>query len=66
MPLKIILEVEIFDIWGIYFMGPFPSFLGNLYNILAVDYVLKWVKVVATPKNDAKTLTKFLHKKFFT
>jgi len=24
MPLNFILEVEIFDVWGINFMGPFP------------------------------------------
>jgi len=29
MPLNPFLEVEIFDIWGIDFMGPFPSSAGN-------------------------------------
>ena len=41
MPLNNILEVEVFDIWGIDFMGPFPSSFGNLYILLAVDYVSK-------------------------
>ncbi|GMI69993.1 hypothetical protein HRI_000668600 [Hibiscus trionum] len=41
MPLQNILEVEIFDVWGIDFMGPFPSSCGNLYILLAVDYVSK-------------------------
>ena len=29
MPLNPILEVEIFDVWDIDFMGPFPSSFGN-------------------------------------
>ena len=52
MPLKNILEVELFDIWGIDFMGPFPSSYGNQYNLLDVDYVSKWVEEVATLTND--------------
>ena len=41
MPLNSILEVELFDVWGINFMGPFPSSCGNKYILLAVDYVSK-------------------------
>ncbi|KAK8686005.1 hypothetical protein V6N13_125033 [Hibiscus sabdariffa] len=41
MPLQNILEVELFDVWGIDFMGPFPSSFGELYILLAVDYVSK-------------------------
>ncbi|KAK8713370.1 hypothetical protein V6N13_148590 [Hibiscus sabdariffa] len=66
MPLQNILEVELFDVWGIDFMGPFPSSHGDLYILLAVDYVSKWVVAIATPKNDAKTVMKFLHKNIFT
>ncbi|KAK8595276.1 hypothetical protein V6N13_123156 [Hibiscus sabdariffa] len=66
MPLQNILEVELFDVWGIDFMGPFPSSHGDLYILLAVDYVSKWVEAIATPKNDAKTVMKFLHKNIFT
>ena len=29
MPLSSILEVEIFDVWGMDFLGPFPSSFGN-------------------------------------
>ncbi|XP_058732958.1 uncharacterized protein LOC131604542 [Vicia villosa] len=53
MPQKGILEVEIFDVWGIYFMGPFPSSFGNNYILVAVDYVSKWIEVIASPTNDA-------------
>ena len=41
MPLITILEVELFDIWGIDFMGPFPSSCGYKYILLAMDYVSK-------------------------
>ena len=54
-----------FDGWGIDFVGPLPSSLGNEYILVAVDYVSKWVKVVAAPKNDAKTVVKFLKKNIF-
>ena len=43
MPQIGILEIEIFDIWGIDFMGPFPSSEGNCYILGSVDYVSQWV-----------------------
>ncbi|KAL4297162.1 hypothetical protein GQ457_12G011620 [Hibiscus cannabinus] len=66
MPLQNILEVELFDVWGIDFMGPFPSSFGNLYILLAVDYVSKWVEAIATTHNDAKTMQRFIKKNIFT
>ena len=50
MPLQGILVVQLFDVWGIDFMGPFPSSLGNLYILLVVDYVSKWVEATACQK----------------
>ena len=41
MPLHSMLEVEIFNVWGIDFMGPFPPSKVNLYKLVAVDYVSK-------------------------
>ena len=38
------LEMEVFDCWGIDFMGPFPQSFGNLFILLAVDYVSRWVE----------------------
>ena len=46
-------------------MGPFPQSFGNLYIIVAVDYVSKWVEAAALPTNDAKTVVVFLQKIFF-
>ena len=37
-------------------MGPFPSSFDNLYILLAVDYVSKWIEVKATQTNDAKVV----------
>jgi hypothetical protein len=48
MPLMNILVSEIFYVWGIDFIGPFPSSFGNLYILLAVDYVSKWIEAKAT------------------
>ncbi|CAN6560248.1 unnamed protein product [Malus baccata var. baccata] len=48
MPQTPIFSVEIFDVWGIDFMGPFPSSQGFLYILLVVDYVSKWVEAKAT------------------
>ncbi|KAH9717547.1 hypothetical protein KPL71_021867 [Citrus sinensis] len=42
MPLTTILEVEVFDVWGIDFMGHFPSSFENLYILIAVNYVSKF------------------------
>ena len=53
MPLQGILVVHIFYVWGIDFMGPFPSLFGNIYILLVVDYVSKWVEATACPINDA-------------
>ena len=41
MPLNPILVVEIFNVWGIDFMGPFQNSFGFLYILVAVDYVSK-------------------------
>ncbi|GJR40296.1 reverse transcriptase domain-containing protein [Tanacetum coccineum] len=55
---------EIFDVWGIDFMGPFPSSHGNKYILVTVDYLSKWVEANALPTNDARVLVKFLKSLF--
>ena len=65
MPLHGVLVVELFDVWVIDFMGPFPSSFGNLYILLAVDYVSKWVETIACPRNDASTAVNFVQKHIF-
>ncbi|XP_052732212.1 uncharacterized protein LOC128196172, partial [Vigna angularis] len=65
MPLQNILFCEIFDVWGIDFMGPLPSSSGYSYILLAVDYVSRWVEAKATKSNDARTVSKFLKTNIF-
>nr|GEV85109.1 DNA-directed DNA polymerase [Tanacetum cinerariifolium] len=65
MPQNTIQVCEIFDVWGIEFMGPFPSSKGNKYILVAVDYLSKWVEEKALPTNDARVVVKFL-KSFFS
>ncbi|GJS67505.1 reverse transcriptase domain-containing protein [Tanacetum coccineum] len=55
---------EIFDVWGIDFMGPFSSSRGNKYILVAVDYLSKWVEAKALPTNDARVVCKFLKSLF--
>ncbi|GKA26129.1 reverse transcriptase domain-containing protein, partial [Tanacetum coccineum] len=55
---------EIFDVWGIDFMGLFPSSRGNKYILVVVDYVSKWVEAKAFPTNDARVVVKFLKQLF--
>jgi len=66
MPQQGILEVELFDVWGIDFMGPFSPSYNNLYILVAVDYVSKWVEAIANPTNDLKVVIRFLKKNIFT
>ncbi|CAN6706481.1 unnamed protein product [Malus baccata var. baccata] len=65
MPQVSILNVEIFYVWGIDFMGPFPSSYGFMYILLAVDYVSKWVEAKATRTNDSKVVADFIRTNIF-
>ena len=65
MPLQNIMEVEVFDCWGIDFVGPLPSSFGNEYILVAVDYVSKWVEAVAGSNNDVETVVKFMKTNIF-
>ncbi|XP_021723382.1 protein NYNRIN-like [Chenopodium quinoa] len=65
MPQQPILELEVFDVWGVDFMGPFPTSYGNQYILVAVDYVSKWVEAIASPTNDYKVVMKIFKKVIF-
>ncbi|GJT45381.1 reverse transcriptase domain-containing protein [Tanacetum coccineum] len=64
MPQNAIQVCEIFDVWGIDFMGPFLSSQGNKYILVAVDYLSKWVEAKALPTNDTQVVVKFLKSLF--
>jgi hypothetical protein len=61
-----VLVVEIFDVWGIDFMGPFPNSFGYLYILVDMYYVSKWVVAVACKTNDHRVVVKFLKDTIFT
>ena len=66
IPLNFILEVEIFDCWGIDFQGPFPSSYGGKYILVACDYVSKWVEAITTSINDARVTSKLFKNTIFS
>ncbi|CAM8940723.1 unnamed protein product [Rhodiola kirilowii] len=65
MPQVPFLVNDVFDIWGIDFVGPFPISNGFAYILVAVDYVSKWVEAKATRCDDAKTVVDFLRTNIF-
>ncbi|GKE37385.1 reverse transcriptase domain-containing protein [Tanacetum coccineum] len=56
MPQNVIQVCEIFDVWGIDFIGPFPSSRGNKYILMAF--------IGPFPTNDARVVVKFLKSLF--
>jgi hypothetical protein len=44
MPLTNNLQIELFDVWRIDYMGPFPKSKNCEYILVSVDYVSKWVR----------------------
>jgi hypothetical protein len=65
MPLTSNLQIDIFDVWGIYFMGPFPNSEGYEYILVAVDYVSKWVEALPCWAADAMHSKKMFHEVIF-
>ncbi|XP_016199770.1 uncharacterized protein LOC107640785 [Arachis ipaensis] len=66
MPQNFILEVEMFDLWGIDVTGPFPPSYSFKYILIAVEYVSKWVEAIATTTCDAPIVLQFLKRHIFT
>ncbi|XP_047959991.1 uncharacterized protein LOC125205212 [Salvia hispanica] len=65
MPQVPVIVCEIFDVWGMDFIGPFPSSCGNTYILVAVDYVSKWIEAKATTTCESKEVAKFLKANIF-
>ena len=59
MPLNPILVVDIFDVWVIDFMGPFPTSFRYSYILVGVDYVSKWVEAIPYKTNYHRVVLKF-------
>jgi len=65
MPLQSNLQLEIFDVWGIDFMGPFPASEQCEYILVAVDYVSKWVEALPCTAADSKNSRKMFEEVIF-
>ena len=66
MSMRPILEVEIFNLWGIDFMGPFPPSDGKEYILVEVDYVSKWVEAIPTMTNTHREVLTFVTRNIFS
>jgi len=66
MPSNPILVIEIFDCWGIDFMGPFPPSFGFMYILVIIDYVSKRIEAILSRNNDHKIMIKFLKDNIFS
>jgi transposase InsO family protein len=53
MPLRYNIQINLFDVWGIDFMGPFKNSHGFEHILVMVDFVSKWVE--AMPCRKAST-----------
>lgn len=58
-PIMTILELELFNVWGIDFLVTFVSLPGMKYIFIAVEYVSEWVEVVSLPNNEGKSFIVF-------
>jgi hypothetical protein len=46
MPLTNNLQIELFNVWGIDYMGPFSKSKNYEYILVAVDDISKWVEAM--------------------
>lgn len=46
-------------------MRPFTSSMGNKYILVAVDYVSKWIKAIASPTNNTQVVIKLFKNNIF-
>jgi hypothetical protein len=55
MPLATNLQIELFVVWVIDYMGPFPKSGKFEYILVTVDYVSKWVDALPYRTVDHKS-----------
>jgi hypothetical protein len=65
IPLTLNLQIDIFDVWAIEFVGPFPNSEGCKYILLVVDYVSKWVEALPCQAADAMHSKRMFHEVIF-
>ena len=59
MPLTYNLQVELFNVWGIDYMGPFPKSHNYECILVIVDYVSKWVEAMPCMAADESTPVRY-------
>jgi hypothetical protein len=65
MPLATNLQIGLFDVWGIEYMGPFPKSGKFQYILVAVDYVSKWVEALPCRYADHKSSLRMFEETIF-
>jgi hypothetical protein len=65
MPLTTNLQIELFDVWRIDYMGPFPKSKNCEHILVVVDYVSKWVEAMPCRSANAKNSKKMFHEIIF-
>jgi transposase InsO family protein len=65
MPLTTNLQIDIFDVWGIDFMGPFPKSEGCEYIVVAIDYISKCVEALPCQVENPLHSKKMFHEVIF-
>jgi hypothetical protein len=65
MPLTNNLQIELFDVWGTSYIGPFPKSKNYEYILVVVDYVSKWVEAMPCKATDAKNSKKMFEEIIF-
>jgi hypothetical protein len=65
MPLTNNLQIELFDVWGIDYIGPFLKSKNCEYILVAVDYVSKWVEAIPCKNANARHSKKMFEEIIF-
>jgi hypothetical protein len=65
MPLTSNHQIDIYDVWGIDFMGPFLNSKGCEYILVVVDYVSNWVEALPYRAADAMHSKRMFHEVIF-
>ena len=67
IPLQPQVVIELFDRWALYFVGPIsPHSKPKSYILVCIDYMTKWVEVVALAKANDQPVIESLYSEIFT
>jgi hypothetical protein len=66
MPLTTNLQIELFDVLGIDYMGPFPKSGKFEYILVEVDYFSKWVEALPCRTADHKSSIRMFEETIFS